>query len=305
MTRGQGEMYEALPFCMRGDKKINTIVVAEIGNNWEGSIGNLIHMIECAALAGADAVKFQCHLAHYESTFDEQFPKRFQYHPQDFSRQEYWERMELTHQAMEDVATTCKHLQLKCIASVFCTTAVEYVFEKIPDIWAIKIPSGETNNQILMEYVWKQNCRVVLSTGMSDTREVNANICLFKKEPEVKELYVLQCTTSYPTLPQAVGMNVAEMYSRNLLFHGGLSDHSGTIFPSIIAAYLGAEMVEVHVTFHKRMFGADITSSITFEELEQLVKGVRFANQMAMNPINKDLYQPEEDAQVYRQGKRR
>jgi N,N'-diacetyllegionaminate synthase len=305
MAKHQGEMYEAIPWFMRGQPNgtLHTIVVAEIGNNHEGSLGNLIHMVECASLAGAEAVKVQVHLPEYESTENESWPSRFMYHPQDDTRWDYWDRMCLNDAALRELQRVCDRMQLKLIASVFSVEAVDIVLHNCPNLWAFKIASGEADNTELVKKIHATGKRTILSTGMSDTREVNANVCDLLVEPRVEDLYVLQCTTEYPTLPADVGLNVCECYSRNILWKGGLSDHSGTIYPSVIAAYLGATMVEVHVCFHKRQFGADITSSITFEELEQLVKGVWWANQMRNHPLNKDLYTPSQDAMVYRQGK--
>lgn len=303
----QGEMHEMIPWFLRGypGGKFHTIVVAEIGNNHEGSLGNAIHMIECAALAGAEAVKIQLHIPRCESTDEEGWPARFAYHPQDHTRKEYWQRMSYDPDGLKEIQKTCNRLQVKLIASVFCIHALNMVVEYCPNIWAIKIASGEADNRILIDAIHKTGKRTILSTGMSETREINTNVCLLLVEPAIEDLYVLQCTTQYPTPVTKVGLNVVEVYSRNVIFKGGLSDHSGTIFPSIIAAYLGALMVEVHVCFSKRQFGADITSSITFEELEQLVRGVQWANVLRSNPINKDLYKPEQDAMVYHQGKRR
>jgi len=307
MEVNKGDMFERLPWFFRGSPdNLYTMVVAEIGNNHEGSLGNAIHMIECAALAGADAVKIQYHLANFESSPNEKFPKRFIYHPQDETRREYWSRMGLFSSGILEIMKVCNRCLVKLIISVFCVEAVQKLHKLyLNDIWALKIPSGEMNNRDLVQAVHNTGKRTILSTGMSDTREINSNIVALSAEPRVEEIYVLQCTTQYPTQPADIGMNVVEGFSRNLLFQGGLSDHSGTIYPSIVAAYLGAAMVEVHVTFHKRMFGADISSSITFEELEQLVRGVRFANAMRMNPINKDLYTPPEDAKVYHEGRQR
>jgi len=303
----QGEMHEVIPWFMRGQPGQNykTMVVAEIGNNHEGSLGNLIHMIERSALAGADAVKIQSHCPSLESTYGERWPKRFEYHPQDNARIEYWYRMSFSKYDLAEIQKTCNRIQIKLIVSCFSPFGVDKLLECCPNVWAIKIASGETDNRKLIEKIHSTGKRTILSTGMSETREVNTNVCLLLAEPAVEELYVLQCTTEYPTPVTQVGMNVVEIYSRNLLFKGGLSDHSGTIYPSIIAAYLGAQMVEVHVCFSKYQFGADITSSVTFEELEQLVKGVQWANVLRANPINKDLYKPEQDSMVYRQGKQR
>ena len=303
----QGEMHEMIPWFMRGQpgQSYKTLVVAEIGNNHEGSLGNAIHMIECAALAGAEAVKIQLHVPNCESTNEEGWPERFNYHPQDDSRKQYWYRMSYGPNGLIEIQKTCDRLQVKLIVSVFSVQGLDAVRKYCPHAWAIKIASGETDNRNLIKAIHKSGKRTILSTGMSETREVNTNVCFLLAEPAVEELYVLQCTTEYPTPVTQVGMNVVEIYSRNLLFKGGLSDHSGTIFPSIIAAYLGAQMVEVHVCFSKRQFGADITSSVTFEELGQLVRGIQWANALRSNPINKDMYKLDPDSLVYRQGKKR
>jgi N,N'-diacetyllegionaminate synthase len=305
MSSKNGEHYEAIPWFMRGypNREHKTLVVAEIGNNHEGSLGNLIYMIEWAAFAGADAIKIQCHIPSAESTDYEGWPRRFAYHPQDPTRCDYWQRMFLDGDALQEIQKACDRLHIKLIASCFSVEALKMVLVNCPNIWALKIASGEADNKTLIQAIHTAGKRVILSTGMSDTREVNANVCDLLAEPKIPELYVLQCTTEYPVPWTQIGLNVCECYSRNLLFKGGLSDHSGTIYPSIIAAYLGANMVEVHVCFSKKQFGADIESSITFEELEHLTKGVAIANCMLNHPINKDLYQPCDDAKVYREGK--
>lgn len=301
-----GEHHEVVPWFMRGNKHLRTLVVAEIGNNHDGSLGNLIHMIDLAVMHGADCVKIQLHMAEFESTENEQFPKRFSYHPQDNTRKHYWQRMSLDVDDMLEITKVCTDRNIKLIVSVFCVEAVRYALNYLPNLWAFKIPSGETNNRQLVEAIRQTGKRTILSTGMSDTREVNSNVCqLLNQDGPVEEVYVLQCTTEYPCPVELVGMNVVEVYSRNFIFKGGLSDHSGLIYPSIIAAYLGAEMVEVHVCYHRSQFGADIASSITFADLERLTQGVAYANQLRMHPVNKDLYIPPLDSMCYREGKQR
>lgn len=301
-----GEYHEVVPWFMRGNKQIQTLVVAEIGNNHDGSLGNLIHMIDLAVLHGADCVKIQLHMAEHESTDKEQFPKRFNYHPQDKTRKDYWKRMSFTGYDLHEIRNVCDDRNIKLIVSVFCVQAVAYVMHYFPNLWAFKIPSGETDNRDLIEAIRQTGKRTILSTGMSDTREVNTNVChLLKQDGPIEELYVLQCTTDYPCPVELVGVNVCEVYSRNFIFKGGLSDHSGLIYPGIIAAYLGAEMVEVHVCYHRNQFGADIPSSLTFADFERLTQGVAYANQLRMNPVNKDLYVPSVDANCYREGKQR
>lgn len=305
----KGEHHEVVPWFARGKRDHRTFIVAEIGNNHEGSLGNLIYMIKEAANCGVDAVKIQCHLADYEVSLkhDNVWPYRFSYHPQDKTRYDYWKRMSLDRDSLIQIQHTCDFYGVDLIISPFCVEVLDMINEVKDCLYPsyYKIASGEVNNLALIRKIKEMNANIILSTGMSDTREVNTAVCEILKEPnKPKELYVLQCTTEYPTSFDHIGMNVVDVYSRNMLFKGGLSDHSGTIYPGIIAAYLGAYMVEVHVCFSKKQFGADISSSLTFEELKQLVDGIDAAQKMRSCPINKDKYEPSQDAmKAYRNAK--
>lgn len=101
-------------------------------------------------------------------------------------------------------------------------------------------------------------------------------------------MVVLQCNTAYPCPPEKVGLNVLAEMRERFGCRVGLSDHSGTIFPGLAAAALGATMVEVHVTFSRQSFGPDVPASLTAEELAELVRGVRLIETALANPIDKD-----------------
>jgi N-acetylneuraminate synthase len=101
-------------------------------------------------------------------------------------------------------------------------------------------------------------------------------------------LVVLQCTTAYPCLPEKIGVNLISFFRERYDCSVGLSDHSGTIYPGLAAVALGIQMLEVHVTFSREMFGPDVPASITTAELKQLVEGIRFIEKMIENPVDKD-----------------
>jgi N-acetylneuraminate synthase len=106
---------------------------------------------------------------------------------------------------------------------------------------------------------------------------------------------VLQCTTAYPCPPEKIGINLISFFQKRYGCAAGLSDHSGTIYPGLAAVALGTQMLEVHVTFSREMFGPDIPASITTAELKQLVDGVRFIEKMAANPVDKETIAKEFD----------
>lgn len=285
------------------DIRYPTTIVAEIGNIHEGSLGNAIFLAHAARQAGADLIKFQYHLAEFESTSQERFPQRFAYHPQDASRPDYWRRMEIS-------PSGWKEIDRRGFAFAVSPFSVEAVTRleafALKNLTHYKIASGEVGNRALLDAIKATGKPVIISTGICTEDELDYATDLFCQDDR-DHVTVLQCTTEYPTPADHVGMNWVQVYARNLCFRGGLSDHSGTIYPGIIATYLGARMVEVHVCWDKRQFGADATSSLTIDEFAQLCRGIRFAETMRRNPIDdKDRFNlglP--DVSAYLDGKKR
>jgi N-acetylneuraminate synthase len=101
-------------------------------------------------------------------------------------------------------------------------------------------------------------------------------------------LVIFQCTSAYPCPPEKVGLNLISSFRKQYDCPVGLSDHSGTIYPGLAAVTLGIQMLEVHVTFSREMFGPDVPASVTTAELRQLVEGIRFIEKMMTNPVDKE-----------------
>jgi N-acetylneuraminate synthase len=121
---------------------------------------------------------------------------------------------------------------------------------------------------------------------MSDLAELDKAVERVRRAG--RPLAVLQCTTAYPCPPERIGLNMIPFFRERYGCFVGLSDHSGTIYPGIAAATLGADVLEVHVTMSRAMFGPDVPASVTMEELRQLVDGIRFVEKMRAHPVDKD-----------------
>lgn len=257
-------------------------VIAEVGQAHDGSLGTAHAYVDAAADAGADGVKFQTHFAAHESTPGE--PWRVAFSRQDSSRYDYWRRMEFDEAAWHGLREHAHERGLLFVSSPFSPEAVELLRRVGVDAW--KVASGEVGNLALIDRMLEDERPVWISSGMSHRAELDrtvAHVVAAGRRPTV-----LQCTSSYPTPPELVGLNViAELRER---YDGpvGLSDHSGTIFPSLAAVALGADLLEVHVTFSRHAFGPDVPASITIEELATLVTGVRFLERALDNPVDKD-----------------
>jgi N-acetylneuraminate synthase len=121
---------------------------------------------------------------------------------------------------------------------------------------------------------------------MSDLAEIAAAVA--RARAGGVPLALLQCSTAYPCPPEKVGLNVIGELRERFGCAVGLSDHSGTIYPGLAAATLGIDLLEVHVTLSREMFGPDVPASVTTAELRQLVDGVRFIERMRASPVDKD-----------------
>jgi N,N'-diacetyllegionaminate synthase len=259
----------------------NVYVIAEVAQGHEGSLGLAHAHIDAAADAGVDAVKFQTHLADAESTRDEQF--RVAFSDQDATRFDYWRRMEFTGDEWVGLARHAHDRGLAFFSSPFSPEAID-LLERV-GVPAWKVGSGEVSNLALLDRMAATGLPVILSSGMSDYSELDAAVEVLRDRSAVA---VLQCTTAYPVAPDQIGLNILADLRSRYEFPVGLSDHSGTIYPSLAAVALGAALIEVHVTLSRRMFGPDVSASLTPEELAQLVTGTRFISSALASPVDKD-----------------
>ena len=258
------------------------LIVAEIAQAHDGSLGQAHAYIDSVARAGADAIKFQTHIAAAESTPAE--PWRVKFSQQDDSRYDYWRRMEFSPEQWAGLKRHADERGLIFLSSPFSLEAVELLHKL--DVAAWKVASGEVTNWPMLERMAELKRPFLLSTGMSNPAEINQLVGWLLVQNVAYAL--LQCTTAYPCPPEKIGLNLLPLWQQRYGCPVGLSDHSGTIYPSLAAATLGATVLEVHVTMSREMFGPDVVASVTTAELAQLVEGVRFIETMRRHPVDKD-----------------
>jgi N,N'-diacetyllegionaminate synthase len=257
-------------------------LIAEIGQAHEGSLGILHSYIDAVATTGVQAIKFQMHIAEAESSIHEPFRIKFSY--EDATRFDYWERMSFTLEQWKGIKKHCNEVGLDFICSPFSNLAVDWL-EEI-GVECYKIGSGEVNNWLLLEKIAKTKKKVILSSGMSSYAELDKTVG-FLKERNVS-FSMLQCTTSYPTQPEQYGLNIIKELKNRYNVIVGFSDHSAKIATAIAAVALGAEILEFHVVFDKRMFGPDTKSSLTIDEVSEMVQSVNEVYVALQNPIDKN-----------------
>ena len=258
------------------------LVIGEVALTHDGSLGLAHAFVDAIADAGADAVKFQTHIAEAESTPAEPF--RVKFSRQDKTRYDYWQRMEFTEEGWRGLAEHARQRGVLFLSSPFSMQAVDLLERIGMPLW--KIASGETSNTTLLDRILETGKPVLLSTGMSPLEEIDRAVARVRARNT--DLGVFQCTTAYPCPPEKIGLNLIPFYRERYGCWVGLSDHSATIYPGLAGAALGMDMLEVHVALSREMFGPDVIASVTTQELRQLVDGIRFIERMRAHPLDKD-----------------
>jgi N-acetylneuraminate synthase len=192
--------------------------------------------------------------------------------------------MEFTEDQWHGLAAHARERGLVFLSSPFSLEAVDLLERVGMPLW--KIASGETSNTRLLDRVLDTGAPVLLSTGMSPLAEIDEAVARVRRRGV--QPGVFQCTTAYPCPPEKIGLNLIPDYRARYGCWVGLSDHSATIYPGLAGAALGLDLLEVHVTLSREMFGPDVPASVTTGELRQLVDGIRFIERMRAHPVDKD-----------------
>lgn len=245
-------------------------IISEIGNLHEGSLGVAKSFVMMAKNAGADVVKFQMHLAEAEGIPDEPFRIRFS--DQDRNRQDYWRRVNFDETSWVNLAKFCKDKDIEFLCSVFSIEAAKFLEEeKLVRRW--KVGSGNATDWPMLDFLITTRKPLIISTGLVSSSEIEKLIEFLKENKALDQTTLLHCVSKYPVSIGELDLHLMDDLRKSGV-SVGFSDHSGSIFPSIYAISLGAEIVEVHLTPRKDYFGPDVSSSITPEELE-IISGYR------------------------------
>lgn len=258
-------------------KKDKIFIIAEVGSVHDGSFGNAINLIKVAKESGANAVKFQTHIADEETLKDAPNPSYFK----NENRYDYFQRTSFNKDQLKKLKNYARKIGIKLFSSPFSIKA----FNLLNDLGVeyVKIPSGEVNNQPLLEKISKKNKTIFLSTGMSSWKEIDKAVNILKNN----KLIIMQCTSMYPCPPNKVGINIFYEFKKRYNLPLGFSDHTEGNVASIMALANGARYFEKHITLSKRMYGSDALNSLEPNEFKKYCKDLKEALIIQNNPSNK------------------
>jgi N,N'-diacetyllegionaminate synthase len=254
---------------------MKTLIIAEAGVNHNGSMEMARQLIDVAADAGADLVKFQTFSADRLVTKN---AKKAEYQNQTTdateSQHAMIKRLELTHDMHEQLIAHCKSKGIQFFSTGFDSESVDYLVGLGID--SFKIPSGEITNLPYLQHVGRFGKRVILSTGMASLDEVEAALeVVVQAGTPLNYITVLHCTTEYPTPMADVNLKAMLTMREKFGVEVGYSDHTQGIEVATAAVALGAIVIEKHFTLDRNLPGPDHKASLEPAELKDMVVAIR------------------------------
>jgi N,N'-diacetyllegionaminate synthase len=241
-------------------------VIAEIGINHDGSLNKAFELIDAAAFCGADAVKFQTFRAdRLMVPSDLRFSQQL---PGGESAFAMFRRLELSWEQHRQLKARADRNGVLFLSTPFDEESADFL-ESL-GVPAFKIASSDLTHLPLLRHLARKGKPLLLSTGMSYLREVEEAVCTLQS-CGAAEVVLLHCVSSYPAPPQALNLRTIPALHHRFHLPVGFSDHSEGIFFSLLAAALGARVLEKHFTLDKNAAGPDHKVSIDPDELRELV----------------------------------
>lgn len=251
----------------------HVFIIAEAGDNHNGSLDLAFQLVDKAAEAGADCVKFQTFVT--EEVISKRAEKA-EYQKEstgaDESQYEMVKKLELTFDNFRQLQQYAKEKGLMFLSTPFDIPSVDFL--QSIDVPYFKIPSGEITNLPYLIRIAKTGRDVILSTGMAEMEEIEVAVRLLR-ENGAGEISLLHCNTEYPTPMEDVNLRAMLTLKEKFHVRVGYSDHTKGIEVPIAAVAMGAEIIEKHFTLDHDMEGPDHKASLEPDELEAMVTGIR------------------------------
>jgi len=279
---------------------MSIFIIAEAGVNHNGSLELAKKLIDVAANAGADAVKFQTFKA---DKLVSKTAKKAEYQQQttDASESQYAmiKKLELDIAAHHELIAYCKTKNILFLSTPFDHESIELLNDLGMNIF--KIPSGEITNLPYLRHIGSLGKKVIMSSGMADLGEIEDALDILAEAGTLKEnISVLHATTEYPCPIDEVNLRAMQTIAVAFGIKAGYSDHTNGIEIPIAAAAMGATVIEKHFTLDREMEGPDHKASLEPDELIAMVKAIRNIEKALGNGIKKPSFSEAKNMAVAR-----
>lgn len=269
----------------------HTFIIAEAGVNHNGSAELALELVEVAAKAGADAVKFQTFAA---DRLVRPGAEKVEYQKRETGagdQHAMLKALEMSVPMHQLIFARCAELGIEFMSTPFDEQAADFLIDI--GMRRIKVPSGEITNEPFLEFLAAKGLPLIVSTGMATLTEIKRAVKIIDgarkshgcPEPLTDALTILHCTSNYPADCSDVNLRAMTTIGSETGLPVGYSDHTLGIAVSTAAVAIGARVVEKHFTLNRQLPGPDHKASLEPEELAQLVLQIRDVEAALGSPI--------------------
>lgn len=273
-------------------------IIAEAGDNHNGNLANALKLVDQAAKAGADCVKFQTFVTEEVIS---RYAEMAEYQKQNTGKTESQfdmvKKLELSFDEFRKIRAHCQKRGIVFLSTPFDLPSIAFLNEM--DMPFFKIPSGEITNYPYLKAIAETHKDVVLSTGMCTMEEIREAIALLEGNGAGR-ITLLHCNTEYPTPFEDVNLKAMETMRAAFGKEVGYSDHTLGIEVPIAAAAMGAVVIEKHFTLDRTMEGPDHAASLEPKELSAMVRGIRHVEEALGDGIKQPTRSEQENIAVAR-----
>lgn len=267
-----------------GNKKIGknkpVFIIAEAGVNYNNKLSLAYEMIDIAAKAGADAIKFQTFKAKNIQLKNSIKPN----YQKSIKNTNYYNLIKKLETSFDDqikLFNYCKKKNIIFLSTPYDEESLNFLTQL--NVAAFKISSSDTTNHLFLESILKKRKPVLLSTGLTSRKDVDLTLKLVEKFKMKKKLVLFQTTSDYPTKNSDVNLRVIPEYIKKHKVLVGFSDHTEDFTASLGAIAMGACVIEKHFTISKKLSGPDQKSSLEPKELNEWIKKIRILEESLGN----------------------
>lgn len=271
-------------------------IIAEAGVNHNGDVDLAHDLVDVAANAGADAIKFQTFNTSDLVTSDAKTAE-YQQRSGEVEQDEMLEGLELEPSDVRELADYCRRKGVAFLSTPYDQQSVSLLDSL--DIDMIKVASADIINKPLLKHIAETGRPIILSSGMATMEEI-AQALSWIRETENNDVVLLHCVSEYPADPSDLNLQFIETLDAVFNNPIGFSDHSKGIIPPVVAVALGARVIEKHFTLDSSMEGPDHAASLEPHELEEMISAIRLCEQSLGNEMKKITQGERENAKRMR-----
>jgi len=255
--------------------KSKTFIIAEAGVNHNGRIDTGLAMVDVAAEAGADAIKFQTYIPENLATPSAcKAEYQIETTGNSGSQLEMLQKYALDREAHERLIERCRARKIEFISSAFDLESLDLLVSL--QLTKYKIPSGEITNFPYLRKIGDLKREIILSTGMADIEEIKAALHVLEEAgTEKSAITLLHCNSAYPSPLEDINLRAMQNLKKIFDLRVGCSDHTTGLEVPIAAVALGAGMIEKHFTLDRNMTGPDHRASLDPTLLKDMVAAIR------------------------------